>query len=123
MHQLKHKANRNTLNHVLVFAILLLVISIFAVPAFGHGGKHAADQFTHLQALQKATELYDRLIGNEKLDQSWETGLVRVDVSTRQKGDKMEIVVSFQRAEGEPQTVFIFFSAEGKYAGSNFSGE
>jgi len=118
-------SNRNLsgllIKKLMIIATLLLWISVFSTPVFSHGGKHAG--FTHLQALQKATEMYDRLIANGKLDQSWETTLVRVDVSNRQKGNKKEVVVSFQRAEGEPQGVYIFFTADGKYAGSNFTGE
>jgi len=57
------------------------------------------------------------------LDQSWENKLSQVDVFKREKDDKNEIVVSFQRESGEPKTVFIFFNASGKYSGSNFSGE
>ena len=106
---------------ILGIGLLILVLIISTTLAFGHGGKHA--EFTHLQALQKATQLYDRLIVNGKLDQSWETTLVRVDVSNRRKGNKNEVVLSFQRAKGEPQAVYIFFTADGKYAGSNFTGE
>lgn len=111
------------IKRLMITVIISIWIAISITPVFGHGGKHAADGFTHLQALQKATELYDQLIANGKLDQSWETSLVRVDVSDRQKGNEKEIVVSFQRSEGEPQAVYIFFSANGKYAGSNFTGE
>ena len=110
-------------NKLMIIAIALVCISISVSDVLAHGGKHAADEFTHLQALQKATEMYDRLIANGKLDQSWETKLIRVNVSNRQKGENKEIVVSFQRAEGEPQSVYIFFTAKGKYAGSNFTGE
>ena len=89
--------NRNLsellIKKLMIIATLLLWISVSSTPVFSHGGKHA--EFTHLQALQKATELYDHLIANGKLDQSWETTLVRVDVSNRQKGNKNEVVVSF----------------------------
>ena len=111
------------INKLVISVLMLISLLIFRIPVFGHGGKHAADEFTHLQALQKATEMYDRLIANGKLDQSWETKLIRVNVSNRQKAEKKEIVVSFQRAEGDPQSVYIFFTAKGKYAGSNFTGE
>ena len=103
------------------FLILGLLIS--ASVAFSHGGKHAPGELTHLQALKKATELYDRLIGNGKLDQSWENTLSRVDVVNREKGNNKEIVVSFHRTDGDPEAVYIFFTAKGKYAGSNFTGE
>ena len=107
---------------VIIFMIFIFTIIIPAVAAFGHGGKHS-EAFTHLQALQKATQLYDKLINNGKLDPSWETGLEQVTVSNRQKGDKKEIVVVFHRREGDPKTVYIYFNADGKYAGSNFTGE
>ena len=97
-------------------------LALTAVAAVGHGGKHA-DIFTHLQALQKATQLYDRLISQKKLDPSWETSLKQVTVSNRQKGEKKEIVVVFHREKGDPPAVYIFFDTAGKYTGSNFTGE
>jgi hypothetical protein len=106
----------------IIIMITIISIAITTVAAFGHGGKHT-ETFTHLQALQKATQLYDKLINNGKLDQNWETGLEKVTVSNRQKGDKKEIVVVFHRGEGDPPAVYIFFNAGGKYTGSNFTGE
>ncbi|MDB4442412.1 DUF6488 family protein [bacterium] len=106
----------------IVIMITLFTIVITTVAAFGHGGKHS-EKFTHLQALQKATQLYDKLINNGKLDQSWETALKKVTVSNRQKGDNKETVVVFHRGEGDPPAVYIFFNVTGKYTGSNFTGE
>ena len=111
------------LNYYIVIVFLFIVFLISVSLAFSHGGKHTQGDFTNLQALKKATELYDQLIGKGKLDQSWENKLSQVDVFKREKDDKNEIVVSFQRESGEPKTVFIFFNASGKYSGSNFSGE
>ena len=102
---------------------LLVVFLILASVAFSHGGKHAQGEFSHLQALKKATELYDQLIGKGKLDQNWENKLSQVDVFKREKDNKSETVVSFKRESGEPKTVYIFLNASGKYSGSNFSGE
>jgi hypothetical protein len=105
-------------------ASLLLTVLIAAPPGFTHGGKgHFTDVFTTLQALQKATELYNQLIWSGKLPGSWETDLARVEISNRNKGGRQEIVVSFQRPTGEPKTLYIFFSADGRYAGSNFTGQ
>lgn len=102
----------------------ILVVAIITGSAFGHGGKtHADNEFTSLQALQKATELYDRLADTGKLEQTWETALVKVAISTRKKGGKVEVVVSFKKSVGNPDTVYIFFTSEGKYSGSNFTGE
>jgi hypothetical protein len=59
---------------LLGIGMLILVLIISTTFAFGHGGKHS-DKFTQLQALQKATKLFDQLITKGKLDQSWEVGL------------------------------------------------
>ena len=106
----------------MITMIALFTIIGAAAAAFGHGGKHTG-AFTHLQALQKAAQLYDKLIDNGKLDQSWENGLEKVTISNRQKSIKEEVVVVFHRLEGDPRAVYIFFNADGKYAGSNFTGE
>ena len=111
------------LNAYITITFLFIAFFISASLAFSHGGKHTPGEFTNLQALKKATELYDQLIGKGKLDQSWENRLFQIDVFKRKKDDKDEIVVSFQRESGEPKTVYIFFNASGKYSGSNFSGE
>ena len=113
---------KQEIRSVIIFMFLLFTIIIPTVAAFGHGGKHS-EAFTHLQALQKATQLYDKLINTGKLDPSWETGLEQVTVSNRQKGDNKEIIIVFHRREGDPKTVYIYFHADGKYAGSNFTGE
>ena len=79
--------------------------------------------FTHLQALQKGTQLYDQLIGKGKLDESWEAKLVNVSISMRRGASGEEIVVAFKRESGDPGTVYIFFKMDGEYAGSNFTGD
>ena len=105
-------------------ASLLLTVLIAVPPGFSHGGKgHSTDMFTTLQALQKATKLYDQLLWSGKLPGSWETDLARVEISNLNKGGRQEIVVSFQRPTGEPKTLYIFFTADGRYAGSNFTGQ
>jgi hypothetical protein len=93
------------LKYNIAFGLLLIVLLISASLAFSHGGKHAPGEFTNLQALKEATKLYNQLIGKGKLDQSWENKLSKVDVFKREKDDKNEIVVSFQRASGEPKQV------------------
>ena len=63
------------------------------------------------------------LITKGKLDDSWETGLQNVYILKRSNDGQEENVVAFQRDKGEPSHVYIFFTAEGKYAGSNFTGK
>lgn len=105
--------------HIIGVLAFVLVASL----VFGHGGKDHGSEFTALKALQEATKLYDSLIENKKIDESWETDLKKAEISTRMKDDKKEIVVSFYRSQGDPSTVYIFFSYDGKYAGSSFTGE
>jgi hypothetical protein len=113
---------RFRMNRALSISTTLFAVVITAALAFGHGGKHS-DKFTQLQALQKATNLYEQLITKSKLDSSWETGLQNVTISGRKHEGQNEIVVSFQRKEGDPKAVYIFFNSDGKYAGSNFTGK
>ena len=110
------------------FGSIVAVIALFMIlsvtgSVFAHGGKKHADSFTALQALQKSTDLYNQLVGSGKLGESWETDLANVEITNRQKGGQTEYVVSFQRSTGDPKTVYIFFTADGKYSGSNFTGK
>lgn len=106
-----------------LFAILLFGLGPYGAEALAHGGKTHGEAFTALQALQKATELYDKLVASGKLDASWETGLVSVEVVSRGEKEALEYRVGFHRSNGEPQAVYIFLSAEGEYSGSNFDGK
>ena len=121
---IRNYTKHNLRNPIRISLFLLLIVLFTAAVVFAHGGKaHEMGEFTHLAALKKATELYDKLIDSQKLDPAWETGLERVEVSHRQKGNDTEVVVAFHRDEGDPKTVFIFFTLKGEYAGSNFTGE
>jgi hypothetical protein len=107
----------------IVKVILISAILVQSGLVFAHGGKTHTSSFTALQALQKATELYDRLVGGGKLEETWETGLAKVSIVDREKKGLKEYVVSFERSKGDPKTVYIFLTDEGKYAGSNFTGK
>ncbi len=107
----------------LLAATAAVVLSAAASPALAHGGKaHGAAGFTALKALEKATGLYNRLLSSGKLDASWEAGLENVAIRAPSHGDRKEFVITFRRSQGDPRTVYFFFTAEGKYAGSNFTG-
>ena len=119
---IKKYMQRNRRIQTLALITALIAVIMAATLAFGHGGKHS-DQFTPLQALQKATKLFDQLVTKGKLDQNWEKGLENVTISKRKNNGKDEVVVFFQRKEGDPKAVYIFFDSNGKYTGSNFTGE
>lgn len=108
----------------IVAVIVTGVIVTGAGNAYSHGGKtHAAEPFSALEAVQKATQLYDRLIVSGKLPEAWETGLSSIHVSVRGAEASRETVVQFKRSGGDPDSVYFYFDRQGEYAGSNFSGE
>lgn len=109
---------------IIAFAMAFVVTSIIVMPAHSHGGKtHGEETFTALQALQKATQLYDRLIVSGKLPEEWETGLQTIRIVTLNSAEKPEYVVQFERAKGNPISVYFFFNQDGEYSGSNFTGK
>lgn len=120
-----YNPNRFPIRLIAITAIMTAIL-IFAGawPALSHGGKsHGETNFSSLQAVQKATALYDRLITAEKLPEDWETGLHSIKVSTRQSNGKDEYVVQFNRTQGDPGSVYFFFDPSGEYSGSNFTGK
>lgn len=109
---------------MIVFAMLIGVTSIIVLPAYSHGGKtHGGEAFTAFQALQKATQLYDRLIASGKLAEEWETGLQTIKIDARNSAEKPEYVAQFERVKGSPSSVYFFFNQDGEYSGSNFTGK
>ncbi len=119
-----HSAGYNKLAIALIAMAAIGLMLYGAMPALAHGGKsHGETEFTSFQAVQKAFELYDRLIIAGKLDGVWETGLASITVNTRQTDGKKEFVVKFLRSQGEPDSVYFFFDLKGEYTGSNFSGK
>ena len=67
----------------LAMVTLALAILWATAQVYGHRGKTHGSSFTALQALQKATELYDKLVVSGKLQDNWETDLKKVDISDR----------------------------------------
>jgi len=107
---------------------LIVVVFLFSFsmvqPVHSHGGKtHGEETFTALQAVQKATQLYDRLIVSGKLPEVWETKLKNIAVSIRNTDNKREYVVRFEITQGDPSSVYFFFDIDGAYSGSNFTGK
>ena len=108
----------------LVFTLIVGLTLSVTTSAFSHGGKtHSEVTLTAFQAVQKATQLYDRLIAAAKLSEGWETGLKTIEISTRKTGNKSEYVIQFKTDKENPDSVYFFFSQDGMYSGSNFTGE
>lgn len=121
---IKHNANPN--HRSLVAATLIIAGWIIVTPGagFSHGGKtHTAVPFSALEAVQKATQLYDRLIVSGKLPEDWETGLSAIHISVRGDETNRETVVQFKRSAGDPESLYFYFDRRGEYSGSNFTGK
>lgn len=107
-----------------IFVMGFALVSFRPGAAIGHGGKtHAEEPFSALQAVQKATALYERLVISGKLPESWETDLKSIQVDARSTDNRREYVVQFERTSGNPKSVYFFFDRQGEYAGSNFTGK
>jgi hypothetical protein len=110
--------------NILVLAIMVGFTLNGAMPAHGHGGKnHAEETFSAFDAVQKATQLYDRLIASGKLPKVWEWELKTIKISTRNTVNKLEYIVQFKTVQESPNSVYFFFDQDGVYSGSNFTGE
>jgi hypothetical protein len=116
---------RRLLRSMRIVAVIVTGVMVTgAGNAYSHGGKtHAAEPFSAFEAVQKATQLYDRLIVSGKLPEAWETGLSSIHVSVRGAENSRETVVQFKRSSGDPDSVYFYFDRKGDYSGSNFSGE
>ena len=115
----------NPIRNITIGMLLLSIILVLpAFTTFAHGPKgHGGQSFTALEAAKKGITLYDKLVAGGKLEESWETELKEIRVLPRGEANKKEFVVQFDRRQGEPRSVFIFFDDKGVYSGSNFTGE
>jgi hypothetical protein len=100
---IRYLLRRHLRSMIIIAGIVTGVIVTGAGIAHSHGGKtHAADPFSAFQAVQKATQLYDRLIVSGKLPEAWETDLSSIHVSVRGAENSRETVVQFKRNGGDP---------------------
>lgn len=109
------------LRHIL---LLLIMVFISAPMALAHGPKgHDGADFNAFKAAEKGIKLYDKLLASGRIEESWETNLKNIEIFQRQIKERKELVVKFSRSKGEPQFLYIFFTENGDYSGSNFTGE
>jgi hypothetical protein len=111
--------------HTMVTIGLVVAVLVFAGVgvSMGHGGKtHSDEPLSAFEAVQKAVQLYNRLIVSKKLPEVWETGLASVHVTARETAKGRETVVQFKRSSGDPDSVYFYFNRQGEYSGSNFTG-
>ena len=117
-----------TMNKIKVATIVFVMVVGFTFTvdqlAHSHGGKtHKGESFTAFQAVQKATQLYERLIASGKLPEVWETGLKTIKISIRNTQNMREYNVQFETDKELTNSVYFFFNQDGEYSGSNFTGK
>ena len=109
-----------------IFYCALLILTVLMGSlylAHAHGGKaHTEKGIDAFEALQTAMDLYDRLLAHGKLDESWETGLIRVEITPPGIDGEGGYTIEFNRSNGDPGSVYFFLTPTGEYAGSNFTG-
>lgn len=117
-----HRPKRALLYSGCLLMALLLLLG-FQRTANAHGGKaHTEKGIAAFEALQAAMNLYDRLLAHGKLDESWETGLVQVKITSPDPDGEGVYTIEFRRSSGDPESVYFFLSPAGEYVGSNFTG-
>lgn len=111
---------------------LLLLMFIFGQTALaGPGGGHSHDHghhhgpITSEQAVKKATKHVQKLVEKGKIDASW-SGVASKSVEEKSYGHGPEWVVTFENkaiADPAKQTLYVFYTINGKYLASNFTGQ
>ena len=98
----------------------LLFVSPVMVHAHGGGGQ-SHGPISRSEVIKKATEKVKSLIENGKLDKSW-VDADAYDASTRGS----EWVVTYKNdkeSDTAKRTLYVFFSLDGAYIATNFTGK
>jgi len=77
--------NRNI--YAVIATVAIFGASMSGAFVWAHGGKShgSGGEFTNLEALKKATEIYDKLVASEKFGVEWETGLGNINITNEKK--------------------------------------
>lgn len=119
------------MNYLIKVSILVLTFlfgqSVLAGPGGGHSHdhEHHNEPITSEQAVKKATMHVQKLVESGKIDSSW-TGASKKSVEEKSFGHGPEWVVTFEnKAVEDPQkqTLYVFYTINGKYLASNFTGQ
>lgn len=110
----------------------LLVSSIlFASPAMAgsghdHGnGGHSHGPISSEGVIRKATKQVKSLAERSKLDKSW-VGIKAEGATQKTYSNETEWVVTFKNnkvSDPEKQTLYVFFTLDGSYLATNFTGK
>lgn len=115
------------------FSTALLVSSLlFTSPVMaGAGHDHGSGGHSHSHgpvssevAVKKATEKVKSLVASGKIDKSW-ADVKAAGASQKTFGNETEWVVTFKNekiSDPSRQTLYLFFTLDGRYIATNFTG-
>lgn len=114
-----------------ITSILVASSFLFTMPAMasgghehGPGGSHASGQITSDTAVKRAEKQVKALVTKGKLDKSW-VAAKSAGATQKDFGKGPEWVVSFKNdkeADTAKQTLYVFYTLNGAYVASNFTG-
>lgn len=111
---------------------LLVSTFLFTAPAFagtghehGPGGSHSHGPISSEAAIKKAEKQVKTLISRGKLDKTWAdataTGATQKDFG---KGAEWVVTVKNEKAaDPAKQTLYVFYTVNGSYLATNFTGK
>ena len=107
---------------VLLVSSLLFVAPVMAATGHDHGaGGHSHGSISSNEVIVKATQKVKSLVESAKLDKNWAD--IKADGAKTQGN---EWVVTFKDAkvsDVSKQTLYVFFSLDGVYIATNFTGK
>jgi CMP-N-acetylneuraminic acid synthetase len=116
-----------TISTVLLISSFLLASPVMAGAGHEHGpgGSHAHGPISSDAAVKKAEKQVKSLVQKGKLDKSWSAAKL-VESVQKDFGKGQEWVVSFkndQEKDTAKQTLYVFYTLNGSYLATNFTGK
>jgi len=110
----------------LFVSALLITSPVMAGSGHDHGnGGHSHGPISSEGVIKKATKQVKALAERGKLDKSW-VGIAAEGASQKTYSNETEWVVTFRNnkvSDPEKQTLYLFFTLDGSYIATNFTGK
>lgn len=90
----------------------------------GHGHSHEVISISKKEVINRASAKVMQLVKSQKISNSWK-GAIAMDAIQKNFGHDDEWVVTFENtkiSDQSKQILYIFFSLDGHYIASNFTG-
>lgn len=111
---------------VLLVSSLLFASPVMAGEGHDHGsGGHSHGPISNGSAINKATDKIKSLVKVGKLDKSW-ANIKAIGATKKTFGSEPEWVVTFKNekvSDATKQTLYVFFTLDGTYIATNYTGD